>query len=50
MLTSEKPYISIAVRIAVDLELFQHISSAPGAVSSAQLARESGGDKVLICA
>ena len=45
----QQPYISIAARIAVDLDLFKHIASSPSAVTSSQLARASGGDQTLIC-
>lgn len=43
-----KPYISIAARIAVDLDLFKRISTSHETVTSDQLALETGGEKVLI--
>ncbi|PVI03456.1 sterigmatocystin 8-O-methyltransferase [Periconia macrospinosa] len=43
-----KPYTTIAARIAVDLNLFHHISSAPGGTTSKQLADLTGADELLI--
>jgi len=45
----KQPYMSIAARIAVDLDLFNHIASSPRAATSSQLASASGGNEVLIC-
>ncbi|KAJ4359631.1 uncharacterized protein N0V89_000186 [Didymosphaeria variabile] len=43
-----RPYISIAARIAVDLDLFKFIAASNSVITSEQLALASGGDKVLI--
>jgi hypothetical protein len=44
-----KPYVSIAARIAVDLDLFKHIVEHPHGVTSQKLASVTEGDEVLIC-
>jgi hypothetical protein len=44
-----QPYISIAARIAVDLDLFKHITTGYSTVTSSQLASASGGEELLIC-
>lgn len=35
--------------MAVGLKLFEHICSAPGPISSAELSKLSGGEEMLIC-
>lgn len=40
--------MSIAARIAVDLELFKHITNSAGVITSSQLASASGGEETLI--
>lgn len=44
-----QPYISIAARMAVELELFKHITSSADTITSSQLASASGGEETLIC-
>ncbi|KAF1962612.1 sterigmatocystin 8-O-methyltransferase [Byssothecium circinans] len=43
-----KPYTSIAARIAVDLDLFQHISAKSGSISSKELATLTKADELLL--
>ncbi|CAI6261928.1 unnamed protein product [Periconia digitata] len=43
-----KPYTTVAARIAVDLDLFNHICAASGDVTSKQLANLTRGDELLI--
>jgi hypothetical protein len=48
-LTQHCPFSGIGIRMAASLKLFDHISAATGAITSAELSRLSGGEEVLIC-
>ncbi|KAF2702772.1 sterigmatocystin 8-O-methyltransferase [Pleomassaria siparia CBS 279.74] len=43
-----RPYTTIAARIAVDLNLFEHIASKSGSITSRELATLSKADELLI--
>jgi hypothetical protein len=44
-----KPYTTVAARIAVDLDLFKHISSAGDNITSHELVSLTKADESLIC-
>lgn len=43
-----KPFIPPVVRIGVDLDLYSIISTHSGPISTAELAKRTGGDELLI--
>ncbi|KAF1915348.1 sterigmatocystin 8-O-methyltransferase [Ampelomyces quisqualis] len=45
---SHKPFSYLAIRMAVGLNLFEHICAAKEPISSAQLSKISGGEELLI--
>jgi hypothetical protein len=44
-----QPFSSVAIRMAVGLKLFDYTCAAPGAITSAELSKLSGGEESLIC-
>lgn len=44
-----QPFSCVAIRMAVGLNLFEHICAAKGPISSAQLSKLTDGEEILIC-